>query len=107
MSQGAGHEVIVRRTDNDLFWALCITCHDRSNLETDYNEAQEWADLHAERSKAGNMNQPHTMWRRETAAKVYRQRSEDPRWTEEERLLWAQMADELESPPDEGQDALF
>ena len=101
------HETVVRVADNGMYYGLCLSCLDRGPLEIEKDEAGDWSTAHAARSKLGNMLQPHVNSQRRTAARTYRERSVDPRWTEDERLLWAQMADELERPQDEGQDTLF
>ena len=100
------HHAEVKHVDQYRF-GYCYTCEDRGPLTEEADKAQEWVDDHVHRSRFGNMLQPHTNWKRETAARIYRERSADPRWSEEHRLLWAQMADELEYSPDEGQDTLF
>jgi len=103
------HKAVVREIEELGFFGLCLYCGDRGPVERDRGDASDWATAHVLRSREGNMLPfGDQQLRRESAVKLYRARSKDPRWSPPEQQMWAMMAEELERPdPTEGQDPLF
>jgi hypothetical protein len=87
------HITIVERTPYG-FLGRCETCGDRAPAYTGHGEAESWCDRHewlAQHIRLNVGSRPSL----KTLERVYRENATNLVYTDTERRLWREMADEL------------
>lgn len=109
------HETTVQSTAGG-YLGRCLTCLDRDTEFRGYGEAQAWTDKHESDARALRLNTGAKRPSPKTVERVYREKSQTPTYSREERKMWLALADELREEidkqdgrkrPIEGQMELF
>lgn len=88
------HAAMVATTPEG-YLGFCNTCGSRALMfVAERGTAQEWCDQHERAARTGYLN-PRVRPGLPKLEQQYRENSENPVYTEAERLLWKQLADEL------------
>ena len=87
------HDHFIRHPEGSKFFSVCGYCGERSDRGLVEAEVDDWEYKHERKIPTGS---GRGTARLATSVKYYREKADDTRFTQRQRGLWQQLADEAE-----------